>query len=168
MTVLKQLLHAVSALAALVAICGIMTMMLHISADVLWRSLMGSRLPATVEVVSKYYMVMIAFLPLGWTELRREMIKVDLLDSVLRGPVEPFNLGLINLISLGVYCGLAWSTWGIAMKEMASRSFIMALNTPIPVWPTYFLLPLGFGIAAIMVLLRLMLDLQKEDPSNER
>jgi TRAP-type C4-dicarboxylate transport system permease small subunit len=160
MRFLENIVRWLTSVGAFVAVTGTLLMMMHISADVIWRALSGARLPATVEIVSKYYMVILAFLPLGWTELRRGMITVDLLDPILRASrVRPINDFLINVVSVLVYAGLTYTTWHIAVKEFESGSFVMALNTPVPVWPGYFMLPFGFALAAVTILLRSHFDL---------
>jgi TRAP-type C4-dicarboxylate transport system permease small subunit len=168
MKFIEKTLATIASAAAFVATAGVILMMVHICADVAWRSVTGGRLPATVEIVSKYYMVMIAFLPLGWTELRREMIKVDVLDPLLTGRLDVISTALINLLSCGVYAGLTYTTWAIALREMSNGSFIMALNTPVAVWPGYFMLPFGFAIAAMATAVRLALDLRSHGMADER
>jgi TRAP-type C4-dicarboxylate transport system permease small subunit len=71
---------------ALVGAIGVLLMMLHVGADIASRNIFGRPIPATNEIVSRYYMVLIAFLPLAWVEQRRRsMVSVEVLDSVL-GP----------------------------------------------------------------------------------
>src|SRR5690606_40657440 len=82
LTLLRHLTNVL----ALVGALGVIAMLLHVTADVISRQLFQRPVPATVEIVSRYYMVLISFLPLAWTERRNEMITVDILSGLFRGP----------------------------------------------------------------------------------
>lgn len=138
-------------------IVGIAAMMVHITADVLARYFLGTPFAGTTEIVSRYYMVLIAFLPLAWVEHRNGMISVELLDGFLSRGVKRGADVLVALVSCGVLCLLAWATLNDALREWSKNAFVMALNVPVPTWPTYFFLPIGFGAAALLVFLRAVL-----------
>ncbi|MNV96168.1 hypothetical protein D3C71_1911380 [compost metagenome] len=40
------------------------------------------------------------------------------------------------------------------MREFSARSFVLSLSVVIPVWPGYFVLPIGFALAALVTLYR--------------
>lgn len=139
---------------ALVGAIGIVLMMLHVGADILSRNLMGRPIPATHEIVSRYYMVLIGFLPLAWVERRRGMVAVEVLEWMLGPRGRRFSDLLVALIAFGIYAGLAWVTWHTALSNWRSGSFVTVLNYRLPVWPTYFLLPAGLALAALATLVR--------------
>src|SRR3546814_16577296 len=59
--------------------CAIMlAMVLHIVADVMARYLFNQPLAGTIEVVSNWYMVGVAFLPLAYVQWHREHLIVEL------------------------------------------------------------------------------------------
>jgi hypothetical protein len=45
---------------------------------------------------------------------------------------------------------LTYTTWLVAMREFSARSFVISLSVAIPTWPSYFILPIGFGLAALV------------------
>lgn len=139
---------------ATLASAGVLIMMVHVCADVIWRQVSGGPLPATVEIVSRYYMVLIAFLPLAWVERRGGMVSVELLDGFLPRPMIISSDVLVCLIAAVIYVTLAYASWGIAIRNYNTGTFVMALQYAFPVWPTYFLAPLGFALAAVVVTLR--------------
>ncbi|GEO84764.1 MULTISPECIES: TRAP transporter small permease [Alphaproteobacteria] len=141
-------------LIALLASIGIIAMMIHVCADVIWRTVSGRPLPATVEIVSRYYMVFVAFLPLAWVEQRRAMISVEIAEGFMTTPVRVFSDIAVALFSCAVYAVMTWTTWEMALKNYATGTFVMALNQQVPVWPSYFLPPFGFGLAAFATALR--------------
>lgn len=136
---------------------AVLTMLAHIVADVAMRNIMNIALPATVEVVSRYYMVAAAFLPLAWVERTGGMITVDFLTGVLgRRGVKISDVG-VGLTSIVVYAFLTYSTWLVAIAQFNRSSFIVSMSVAIPVWPTYFILPVSFALATIICVLRTVL-----------
>ncbi len=150
---------------ALVGAIGILLMMVHVGADILSRNLMGRPIPATNEIVSRYYMVLIGFLPLAWVEQRRGMVAVEVLEWVLGPRGRRVSDLLVALIACGIYAALAWITWQTALSNWRSGSFVVVLNFRLPVWPTYFLLPVGLALAAIVTLVRALEVLTGHTPS---
>ena len=83
MPFLSRLADKLSQGLAFLGAVGVLAMMVHVCADVLSRTLTGASLPATVEIVSYYYMVLVAFLPLAWVERRNAMISVEFIVFLL-------------------------------------------------------------------------------------
>jgi TRAP-type C4-dicarboxylate transport system permease small subunit len=135
---------------------GVIAMLLHVTAYVVMRHVMSAPVPATVEIVSRYYMVLIAFLPLAWAERRGDMISIEIFAHLTPPAVKPWVTALVSLVTLGAYVLLTYTTWQVAMRELASRSFVISLSVAIPVWPGYFILPAGFGLAALVCLYRFL------------
>lgn len=133
---------------------GILAMMVHITLDVVLRSTISVSIPATQELVTRYYMIFLALLPLAWVERRKEMITVEALAGFF-GPTGTRWLdALVSLVSAAIYLVLALATWDKAVEQYAIGSYVMSLNFPMPVWPTYFVLPVAFALAVIVCLVR--------------
>ncbi|SFH41441.1 TRAP-type C4-dicarboxylate transport system, small permease component [Palleronia marisminoris] len=141
-------------LIAIVAGVGVLVMMVHICGDVILRTLTGRPLPATVEIVSRYYMLIVAFLPLAWVERQDGMISVEFIDGVMGAGTMRLSNAIVGLLSALIYVVLAWTSGEAALSQVANRSFVIVLNSRVPVWPGYLLLPAGFTLAAIAVLLK--------------
>lgn len=139
---------------ALVGALGVVAMLVHITAYVILRNLASAPVPATVEIVSHYYMIAIAFLPIAWAERRGDMISVEIFAHFMTGRIGRINDIFVGLITGGVYLMLTYTTWIVAMREFSARSFVVSLSVAIPVWPTYFILPVGFALAALVSLYR--------------
>ncbi|WP_309083007.1 TRAP transporter small permease [Chelativorans sp.] len=152
---------------ALVGAVGVLAMLVHVTADVAGRQLFSRGLPATVEIVSRYYMLLIAFLPLAWTERRDEMISVDILESLFKGPLDRVNRALVHLLSLAAFLFLAYTTWFAAMREYEAKSFVLSLSVAIPVWPGFFILPVAFALGSLVSVLKLYLCLAGLDDTQE-
>jgi TRAP-type C4-dicarboxylate transport system permease small subunit len=139
-------------LAVIGAVATIM-LMLHVVADITLRNLRNTPIPATYEVVTNYYMIALAFVPLAWVEKSGGMVQVE----VINGALSPFMMRLSNLlvavISAVIYGVLAWVTWQTAVRNTGIGSFVVANQMRVPTWPAYWLPPLGFGLAAMAALL---------------
>src|SRR5262245_6163210 len=120
---------------------GVVLMMLHVCLDVLLRTFGFAPIPATVEIVSYYYVVLLAFLPLAWVERQHSMIAMELLDPLLPSGLRRISDIAIALLATAIYSALTWSTWLSAANNLASGAFVMALDLSIPIWPSYFLPP---------------------------
>jgi TRAP-type C4-dicarboxylate transport system permease small subunit len=136
---------------------GILAMLVHVVAYVVSRHVLSTPIPATVEIVSRYYMITIAFLPLAWADRRGDMISVEIFGDLIRGRLKLFNSLFVVLLSGVTYSALAYTTWFKAMREFGVKSFVVSLNTAIPVWPTYFVLPIAFALAALVCVVKIWL-----------
>lgn len=137
---------------ALVGAAGVIIMLLHITAYVVMRTVFGRPIPATVETVSSYYMVLVAFLPIAWAERRGEMITIEVFAGLFPALMKRFVAVFVALVTLTAYAVLTWATWRIAMREFTAGSFVISLNVPVRIWPGYFFLPAGFGVATLVAL----------------
>ena len=151
---LTRISEALVRVLALCASVGVILMMLHVCLDIVLRSVFAAPIPATVEVVSRYNMVLIAFLPLAWVEWKRGMISVELFTGLVSARAQRVSDVAVALFAALVYGVMAYTTWLVALDNHATGTFVLALNTQVPVWPSYFLPPLGFGLAALATLLR--------------
>jgi TRAP-type C4-dicarboxylate transport system permease small subunit len=77
---MRALLRLQDALLALLAIIGALAigaLMLHVFADVVLRNVSNKPIPATYEIVTNYYMIALAFIPLAWVERGGGMVQVE-------------------------------------------------------------------------------------------
>jgi TRAP-type C4-dicarboxylate transport system permease small subunit len=151
---LDRLIGRVTDGLALLGAVGVVAMLVHITIYVILRQIFRSPVPATVEIVSYYYMILIAFLPIAWAERRGEMISIEIFAGVMKGRIGQFNRIFVALVTAGAYGALTYTTWMVAMREFAARSFVISLSVALPVWPGYFILPLGFALATVVALYR--------------
>lgn len=163
MTLPLRLLARLTDLVAFFGGVGVTVMLVHIVGDVLSSLLLDRPLPATVEVVSRYEMVMIAFLALAWSDRRGGAISVDLIAGLLNPRLRRANRVFVLVLSALAYAILAWTTWGEALREARTGTFVMSLDVRVPVWPGYFVLPLSFGLACLVALGRIAATLARQD-----
>ena len=144
-------------LAGLAVIGGlaILTLMVHVFADVVLRNLINQPVPATYEIVTHYYMVALAFVPLAWLERSGGMITVEVTGSLMGPRATWISDKVVAVISTVIYGGLAWVTFEASLDTFAKGTFVMAQSLSIPTWPAYFLPPLGFFLAATVTVTRI-------------
>jgi TRAP-type C4-dicarboxylate transport system permease small subunit len=168
MSYISGLADKLSRMLAFVAAIGVLAMMIHVCADILARIVTGASLPATVEMVSYYYMLLVAFLPLAWVERRGGMISVELLDFMLSTRMRRISDLMIATLGVVIYAVMAYASWLTAMRNYETGTFVVALQTKIITWPGYFLPPAGFALAAIIVAVRLLQIITgTEEPARE-
>ena len=128
-------------------------MMVHVSVDVIARSVFNRPIEGTSEIVTYYYMVMVAFLPWMWLAKTDGHIKVDLFVQMLP---ERAAFWLDVVVKLGLVAYLRLFTWQTALQAIrqTGRGEVQQAGTLyIPVWPTRWLLPIAGGLMALWVLL---------------
>lgn len=135
-------------------------MALQIVIDVFTRNVLGAGFPATSELVSRYYMLAVSFLPVAYAELQRRHVEAsvftDLLPRPLHGPVYGFGFAL----SLLVYGLLAWGTGREALSQTRRGAYVEAGAMDFPTWPGYWILPICFALMALVLGLRMIQLLQ--------
>lgn len=139
---------------ALIGSIGTVAMMFHICIDVALRDFLRISLDTTPEVVARYYMVVVAFLPLAWLERRNGMISVELLEWLLGPRTRQVSDVFVALLSALIYGVLTWATTKSALQHFAVGTFVEFTDYKMPVWHSYFLPPLGFVLATCVCLLK--------------
>jgi TRAP-type C4-dicarboxylate transport system permease small subunit len=140
--------------ASFVACIAVILMMTQITVDVAGKYLFNVPIPATI--VSNYYMVVVAFLPLALAERRNEHISVELVTELLPRRTQRHLHSWVCLYSAIVLAFLAYAGWSEATTKHAIRAFIIEQGQRIPVWPSYYLLPIGCGLMSLMLLYRFL------------
>jgi len=150
---------------ALLGTLGIVAIVLHVSLDIILRSTISVSMPATLQMVTRYYMVLLALVPLGWVEWKGRMISVEVVSDLFPARVKRMQELLIALFSLVLYMIFVLATWDKAVEQYNVNAYVTALNRRLPVWPTYFVLPLSFGLAAFVCAVRLLQILVGRSPN---
>lgn len=127
---------------------AVVAMMLHITLDVLLRNLFNISMNTVPEIVARYYMTALAFLPLGWLELKRQMISVELIEFVLTERVRRYSDAAVMVIAAVIYGFLAWTNWDKAISETRVGTLVEIATYKMPVWHSFYFAPVGFTLAA--------------------
>lgn len=138
---------------SLVGAAAVVAMMLHISLDVTLRTLFRISMNTAPEIVARYYMTAIAFLPLGLLHLRGQMVSVELLDFITPPRVQRVQSGLIAALGAAVYAALAWEAWEKALSEARTGTLVEIGTYKMAVWHSFFLPAAGFTVAVLACVL---------------
>lgn len=150
---MNTIAHVISWLiSATASIGGIMVLLLvgHVTLDVIMRFVFETPLNSTILYVSAFYMVAIAFLPLGAVEQRDGNIAVELLVDKFPTKVQTFLSGFALLLTVIVTATVAIRTGDEALAKYLGGSFSIEAGGKVITWPTYLALPLGFGLMCIV------------------
>jgi TRAP-type C4-dicarboxylate transport system permease small subunit len=139
---------------------GVLLLLVNVLVDVTSRYLLNRPIPGTIEYVSFWYMVAIAFFGLAVAERDDEHIDApivfDRLPAVVRRELTVFSKVLFIVVLLA----MAW--WGL---EEATRQYAVRERggaAGVPVWPTRFFVPVGAVACAAEVAIRLVRSLRGE------
>lgn len=145
---------------ALIAIAsaGLIAMMVHITVDVLGGLLFNAPLPLTSVWVTQYYMIAVAFLPVFTTEYRGGHISVDMFMNHLPAAARRVVGWLVQALFVLVYLMLAAQSWQQFTTKLASNAYVMEQTSRVTVWPSFMMLPVAFGLLALLLAAKLALD----------
>lgn len=148
------------ALLAVIGALATLALMAHVALDITLRNALNRPVPATFEIVTHYYMVALAFIPLAWVERSGGMVQVEVLEGFLSPRMLRLSDRIVALICTLVYLALAWVTLKVALTNTHRGTFVVSNSLRVPTWPAYWLPPLGFGLAGLVTFIRLVSPLK--------
>ncbi|MBF5058050.1 tripartite AtP-independent periplasmic transporter subunit DctQ [Alcanivorax sp. 521-1] len=151
-TLLAGITNFVSVLGGL----AIALMMFHVAFDVIGRYLFNTPLPGTITIVSYYYMSIAAFIPLAFAEQKDAHISVDVVTERLPPWIRNNLERLALLCSLAVFSLLAARSFVEAQGKYRMSASVVQGDADISIWFTYYMLPVGSGLMALIVLYKLV------------
>lgn len=143
-------LSRLTSLAAIVGMVCVALMMAHVTADVAMRYLFNAPIGGTITIVSHYYMVILGFVSLAVAEERDAHISVEVVADLLPPLFTRPLAALASGVALFVFTMMTQRTWEEALRKMASGSTIEQGTMSIPLWPSYFALPIGCGLMVLV------------------
>jgi len=158
---LDTLARTVTAILAAIGAVATAVMIAHVLADVLGRMLFNHPLPGTTNLVSTWWLPVVALAGLALAARKDEHIQASLLYNPM-GPVNRRRLEILDsVITLVALVAIGWCS-----LERALRATSLATSDPITglaVWPVVFVVPLAFAGFALEVLSTLVrLSTRKE------
>ncbi|SFH66849.1 TRAP transporter small permease [Albimonas pacifica] len=156
MQAIGRVLNWISHGAAFVGAVAVVLMMFQIVLDVVMRNLFQAPVPMTTTVVAKWYMVACAFLPLAMSEIVNRHIAVEVVFSTLSKHRKRIVGGFACAVAFVVAAAMVRPFWFEAVKKYEAGSFIVENGRQLPVWQTYFFLPVGFALFAAVLLYRVV------------
>lgn len=146
----------------LIAGAAMALMMLHVTADVIGKYAFHRPVPSTAEVVANYYMIAGVFLPLAWVEARNGSIVVELFYDLVPAFAQRAMVFFARLCTALFYAGLAWFSWDVATRAYRIGETLDGIWRVV-VWPAKFMLPLGLGLAVVIILLQIVGSIRSDE-----
>jgi TRAP-type C4-dicarboxylate transport system permease small subunit len=145
-----KLLSRVIGLVTVLSGLAVALMMVHITADVIARYVFNYPLPGTISIVSNFYMVLVAFLPLAFAEQKSAHISVEVLTERFPAGVQRHLAGWLLLVSAVVFAFVTVRGWGEASAKQAINASIVQGDDTIAIWPSYYFIPIGCGLMSVV------------------
>lgn len=156
MTRLGQIISGLISVISILGTIMLLIMVLHITGDVVSRFLFNAPLPGTIEIVINYYMITIGFLSLSFTEEKNRNISVELVADLLPLRIQRRLDIMAGLVAVLVFGFLTYRNWIEAVKKFDIKAYVTQGSTDIPIWPAYFVVPLGCGLVFIVAFYKLV------------
>lgn len=136
-------------------------MVIHTTFDVAMTYIAGLPVEGTVEIVSRYYMVAVVFLPLAFVQATDKHIVAELLSDRLskRMQLACQCFSWILMTILGV--ALAWQCGIEAMRMTAINEQIQTSNYFLPTWPSRWIPVFSGALIAVQAVALLVVDLTR-------
>lgn len=129
-------------------------MMLHVTADVVARTVVGSPIAGTLEVASAYYMVAVAFLPWAWVAWREGHIRVEVFTRGLSPRKTAWLDAVVTLLTAAYVSLFTWQTFSRALQATRFGESWEAPTGLMPVWPSRWVLPVAGAVMVAYLLLQ--------------
>lgn len=153
-----RLLGRVIDVTTILGAIAVALMMVHIAVDVVAKYVFGVPMPGTITVVSNYYMIVVAFLPLAFTERANGHISVEVLvEHFPRGLQRWLNV-LAMVISAVVLGFMTWQSFIDAERARAIGTFEIEQDMKLSIWPARYLLPLGCALMTLTLVAKIVLS----------
>lgn len=151
---MKGIERVIGSLTIWIGSAVLLLMAVQIVIDVFMRNVVGAGFPATTDLVSKYYMLAVSFLPVAYAEIRRRHVEASIFTDMMprwtRRPLFALGFGL----SLIAYAILTWGTAREALVQTTRGSYIEAGRIHFYTWPGYWILPVCFGLMLLVLAIR--------------
>ncbi len=160
---IEILLKKINQVITLIGGAAIALMMIHVTADIVARFFINKPLPGTITFVAHYYMIIAIFLPLAYTEQCKAAISVELISGFFSPKMNRF-VDMFGSLFVSVTAFLiTYVSWGVALKNLASKTSVMQGDYTIPTWPSYFILCFGAGLLGVYCLVKFLLYLMNKE-----
>ena len=144
---MTRLYHRLLDLTGLVCGLLIVALMLGVSADVAVRSFTGRPILWMFEI-TEYTLLFIPCIGMAW--LAREHGHVAITSFVSGLPGRPRRaLAVATLLLCAVACMLVAGWAGVVLRDSLARGTVVGTMLRIPEWRVFWVVPFGFGLAAI-------------------
>lgn len=149
---IESIIGTISRILSYIGTGVVVAMMLLTVSDVFLRYAFRRPITGTLEL-TEYFMVVIAFFALGWCEIQKKHIKVDLLVERFPTRVKAITACITYLIGLSVLIPLTWQNFLRMQHEWDIQRASILLN--IPDYPFFLALVIGCTVFILAMVINL-------------
>lgn len=136
-------------------------MVIHVVTDVTLRYVMGVPLSGTTEIVSRYYMVSLIFLPLAFVQVTDKNISASLLSDLLPARAQLLLDCFASLLMAVFGAVLGWRTAVEALRATEISEQIQTSAFFLPTWPARWIPVMAMVLLVIVSLLALVVQISR-------
>lgn len=147
---------------ATVTICAavVVVMCIHVSIAVVSRAAFSVTLTGTIEIVSSYYMVTLAFLPWVFAQQTRQHITVDVVFAILPNAMRRWVQALADLLTMALIVFFTYALIEMATRQTRFGELVETGLVAIPIWPGRWVAVAGAAGMAVVLGAQLLINLR--------
>lgn len=143
---------------------SVMLMMLVIFADVFSRNFLSGSITGVLEIVQNYFMPLAVFPGLAYVYASGILPKMDLLIAKLNQNVQYAVINLLLILEFILFALVVYYTFEYALFGMHENISFSAGGTLFPIYPLFFLAPLGFLLLMIEIVFIVVVNIVNKRP----
>lgn len=152
MKVFRDVLGRICQTFAVIAACIYGLLMVATVADVIRRALTDKSVPGLVEI-SPLLLLSAVVMGLGYAELTGTHVRTGLVTDRINRRVALVYRGTAALIGAALIAWVGYEAIGKALEAYEAHEVTLGL-TPVVTWPAKALVPVGFALFALQLLIR--------------
>lgn len=141
LSVIKTTIHYFALATCTGGAIGISLMMLLTVADIIGR-FFNAPIPGAIEMNANL-MVLAVFLGLGYIEMKRRHVRVDMLLLSLKGKKSLLLDTFCLILALSLAGVMLYATGIKAIEAIGEREYAVAATIHLPIWPARAAIPIG-------------------------
>lgn len=162
MRFLLRFSEAIAKAFAYLATVVIVVLTLHVCLDVSSRYLLNLPLPGTTEMVARYYMIGVVFLPLAYCQIRRQHFHATLFEAQLPRRWIVRVDGIHDLVTCLLAALYAYASALGAYDATLIGERVQTAFYPLLTWPSRWFVPIGCAVLSLVAALQFIASLVKE------
>lgn len=151
----RKLMHVAAPAGLAISQAVLVLMAVHIVADVGARYFLGRPLDGTTEIVSRYYMVALIFLPLAYVQATGRHVEASFFADALPDKAKAALGCLTSVLMLAFAVLLAWQAGIEAARSTAISEKLQTASYFLLTWPGRWIPVLGMALVALQSLVDL-------------
>lgn len=161
---LDQIIRWIAAMQLALAAIAVLGILMTVALDISLRAMANASFSSTIEIVSFYYMIPLAFFPIATLELTDGHIDTDLFFLLFPPLIKALAILVAGGLAVAIYSVLTFVTFNQAIVSTRTNELAMGVNL-LPIWPVRWVLPVAFGsgtLAAVLLTVRHLVSEQRD------